>query len=123
MLAFIFNVLIVAGVMWLFFRFMYPKPPKAFFAQAGDDVSIRHCDYCQSTLASYRGIFIPKSLPANTAEKDVVSSQLVRDDKHTVCEDGYFFCNQAHQIYYCQAQGLAVDNLMQDLEKTKPSAK
>lgn len=118
MFAFLLNVLIIMGVMWLFFRFMYPKPPKAFFAKAGDDISVRHCDYCQGELATYRGIFIPKTLSANTAEREVVDhlpTVLMRDDKHTIIEDGYFFCNLEHQIAYCRQHDLAVDGLVADL--------
>lgn len=56
MFAFIINVIIILLVMKLFFKFMYPKPPKAFFAQEGDDVSVRNCHHCGHSLATYRGI-------------------------------------------------------------------
>lgn len=56
MFAFIINVIIILLVMKLFFKFMYPKPPKAFFAQEGDDVSVRNCHHCGHSLATYRGV-------------------------------------------------------------------
>ena len=37
MFAFILNIIIISVVMWLFLKFMYPKPPKAFFPKEGDD--------------------------------------------------------------------------------------
>lgn len=99
MIAFFLNVLIIIGAMWLFFRYMYPKPPKAFFAKAGDDVSLRVCDHCGMSLATYRGIFIPKTLPPDTEEASVTS--LARDEKGVIIEQGYFFCNQEHQAAFC----------------------
>lgn len=73
MLAFIINVLIIALVMKLFFKFMYPKPPQAFFPKEGDDTTVRQCHQCQHHLATYRGILIH------------------------VGDQEYFFCNQEHQ--------------------------
>ncbi|WP_133141521.1 hypothetical protein [Moraxella caviae] len=57
MFAFIINVIIILIVMKVFFKFMYPKPPKAFFAQAGDDTSLRRCAHCGHELATYRGFY------------------------------------------------------------------
>lgn len=99
MIAFFLNVLIIIGAMWLFFRYMYPKPPKAFFAKAGDDVSLRVCDHCGTSLATYRGIFIPKTLPPDTEEASVTA--LARDEKGVIVEQGYFFCNHEHQAAFC----------------------
>lgn len=103
MIAFFLNVLIIIGAMWLFFRYMYPKPPKAFFAKAGDDVSLRVCDHCGTSLATYRGIFIPKTLPPDTEEAAVgmLVGTLTRDEKGVIVEQGYFFCNQEHQAAFC----------------------
>lgn len=56
MIAFILNVIIILIVMKLFFKFMYPKPPKDFLPKAGDDTSIRTCHHCGHSLATYRGI-------------------------------------------------------------------
>lgn len=80
MFAFILNVLVIGVVMWLFFKFMYPKPPKDFFPKEGDDTTERCCDYCQNRLASYRGILQPND-----------------DGTQTL-----FFCNQEHQQAYHQ---------------------
>lgn len=76
MFAFILNVIIILLVMKLFFKFMYPKPPKAFFAQEGDDVSVRNCHHCGHSLATYRGIL---------QEDDGVER---------------FFCNDEHQAAF-----------------------
>lgn len=81
MFAFILNVLIISVVMWLFFKFMYPKPPKAFFPKEGDDTSLRHCHHCGHELATYRGIL-------TTNEQG----------------DELFFCNDEHQAAYHQNQ-------------------
>lgn len=63
-------MLIIAGCMWAFGRFMYPRPPKGYLLpQAGDVVTPRTCDFCGHSLAEYRGI--------------------VEGDK--------FFCNAEHQ--------------------------
>lgn len=73
MFAFILNVIIIAIVMKVFFKFMYPKPPKHFFAQEGDDTTVRTCSYCGHSLATYRGI---------------------------LQDDGLFFCNDDHQASF-----------------------
>lgn len=73
MFAFFINVIIILIAMKIFFKFMYPKPPKAFFPKQGDDTSPRTCDYCGHSLATYRGI--------------------LQNDG-----DGqWFFCNDEHQ--------------------------
>lgn len=72
MFAFILNVLIILVVMWAFFKFMYPKPPKAFFPQEGDDTTERVCSHCGNRLATYRGILVSQ-------------------------EPELFFCNHEHQ--------------------------
>lgn len=56
MFAFILNVIIILIVMKLFFKFMYPKPPKDFMPKEGDDTTLRQCAFCQHSLATYRGI-------------------------------------------------------------------
>lgn len=112
--AFLLNALIIAGTMWALLRFMYPKPPKDFFAKAGDDTSVRRCDRCGGKLATYRGIFVPKALPANTPESAIderLLRPIARDDKGVFAEEGYFFCNVDHQIAYCQARNLPTDAL------------
>lgn len=78
MFAFLLNVIIIAIVMKIFFRYMYPKPPKHFFPKEGDDTSIRRCDYCHHELATYRGIL---QMTDNEAKE-------------------YFFCNEQHQANF-----------------------
>ncbi|OOS06422.1 uncharacterized protein SAMN02745664_11053 [Moraxella cuniculi DSM 21768] len=80
MVAFVLNLVIIAVLMWWFFKFMYPKPPKEFFPKEGDDTSIRQCHQCQHRLASYRGILL---------------------NQHTTQER--FFCNQEHLAAYAKA--------------------
>ncbi|MDO4895176.1 hypothetical protein [Moraxella sp.] len=76
MFAFIINVLIILVVMKVFFKFMYPKPPKAFFPQEGDDTTLRTCHHCGHQLATYRGIL----------ESDAQTER--------------FFCNDEHRLAY-----------------------
>lgn len=104
MFAFIINLIMIFGAMWLFFRFMYPKPPKAFFAKAGDDTSERCCDFCGTPLATYRGILIPKDKPCNTDESTLIDYPFAKDDKQVVLDDCWFFCNHEHQQAFCQNQ-------------------
>ncbi|UNU73734.1 hypothetical protein LU293_02150 [Moraxella nasovis] len=73
MFAVLINVIIILLIMKIFFKFMYPKPPRDFFPKEGDDTSLRHCDYCGHSLATYRGIVVHD------------------DDKER------FFCNDEHQ--------------------------
>ena len=76
MFAVIFHVVVIIAVMWVFFKFMYPKPPTAFLPKKDDDVSLRVCDYCGHSLATYRGI---------------------------LQDDGKFFCNDEHKNSYSVA--------------------
>lgn len=46
--------------MWAFFKFMYPKPPKAFMPKQGDIITPRECDFCGYPLAEYRGVMETK---------------------------------------------------------------
>ncbi|WFF38986.1 hypothetical protein LU290_01755 [Moraxella nasibovis] len=84
MFAFIVNVIIILIVMKIFFKFMYPKPPKAFFPKEGDDVSVRTCDHCGHSLATYRGIL--------------------------QTEDGVerFFCNDEHRTAFFERQSPSI---------------
>lgn len=63
MFAFLLNMLIIALVMWAFFKFMYPKPPKHFMPQEGDDTTERNCSYCGHSLATYRGVLRDENTP------------------------------------------------------------
>lgn len=85
MFAFVLNIIIISLVMWAFFRFMYPKPPKAFFPKEGDDTTIRTCDECGHSLATYRGVL-----------------EIVENDH----KKERFFCNEEHQkAFYDKQQG------------------
>ncbi|STZ00273.1 Uncharacterised protein [Moraxella lacunata] len=99
MFAFLINLIIIAIVMKIFFKFMYPKPPKHFFPKAGDDVGIRRCDYCGHELATYRGIL----------QMDVAG-------------DGreYFFCNDEHQSAYFRGDVYQADDDYDGLPTKKP---
>lgn len=76
MIAFFINVMIILVVMKVFFKFMYPKPPKHFLPKEDDDISLRRCDYCGHELATYRGIL----QNAEQGER--------------------FFCNDEHQALF-----------------------
>ncbi|WP_066803821.1 hypothetical protein [Moraxella oblonga] len=82
MFAFVLNVIIILVVMKLFFKFMYPKPPKHFFPQEGDDTTLRTCSHCGHTLATYRGILVQGKQG----------------------EPERFFCNDEHQTLFEQSQ-------------------
>lgn len=56
-------------IMLAFFKFMYPKPPKAFMPKEGDVVIPRECDYCGYPLAEYRGVLETKPDTRITTEK------------------------------------------------------
>ncbi len=81
MIAFLLNLIIIAIVMKLFFKLMYPKPPKHFFPKADDDVSMRRCDYCGHELATYRGI---------------LQTDITGLDSERI----HFFCNHEHQAAF-----------------------
>lgn len=72
MIAFLLNVIIISLVMWAFFRFMYPKPPKAFFPKEGDDTTMRQCHHCGHKLATFRGIL----------ENDEAGERFFCNDEH-----------------------------------------
>lgn len=90
MFAFILNALMIMMVMGLFFKFMYPKPPKAFFPKQGDDTSLRRCHHCGHELATYRGLLL-----------------------HENQSNERFFCNDDHLASYALAhpeEGLSVSD-------------
>lgn len=103
MLAFLINILIIGGVMWAFFRYMYPKPPQQFFAKAGEDTRLRRCCECGHRLATYRGIL-------ENEQGEIIETPPLPDDEDTkkllknkeVFDDGSrFFCNDEHrQAFY-----------------------
>lgn len=82
MFAFIINIIVIAIIMKLFFRFMYPKPPKHFFPKQGDDTTLRTCHVCHHRLATYRGVLMDGKL-----EHKMLDEQ----------GNPLFFCNYEHQ--------------------------
>lgn len=56
MILFFINMALVLGVMWILARWLYPKPPKHFLPQAGDDTTLKVCSVCGVQLAAYRGV-------------------------------------------------------------------
>ena len=115
--ALVSTLLVIWVVMWFFFKFMYPKPPKAFFPKEGDITTPRICDFCGHELAQYRGIVQqksqqfqgqnitavpqPDSAGADTNLKAANSS----DELDTLAageniENEWFFCNAEHQASF-----------------------
>ncbi|OOS19873.1 hypothetical protein [Moraxella lincolnii] len=122
MFAFITILFITSIIMWGFFKFMYPKPPKYSYPQEGDVISPRLCDECGYPLAQYRGVIEPiieqpsaQKLTADTAnaknlrqqrqmavkkgkDKDVIEL----DALISQWEQQWFFCNYEHQAQFHQ---------------------
>ncbi len=73
--ALITTLIIIWIVMWLFYKFMYPKPPTHYYPQEGDVLTPRQCDFCGHDLEEYRGVL--ESKPQGDGE--------------------WFFCNYEHQ--------------------------
>lgn len=102
MAAFLLVLLFMGGVMLGLLRLMYPKPPQAFFAKAGEDVRLRACSYCGHSLATYRGILEdetgrvidPTTMPDDDATKACIEAGQVFDDGRR------FFCNDEHRTAF-----------------------
>ncbi|WP_288996216.1 hypothetical protein [uncultured Psychrobacter sp.] len=94
MFAVIIVILIIWAVMWAFYKFMYPRPPKSMMPQKGDVVTPRTCDFCGNSLAEYRGVLEtkPASVTTNTAQPRAGSMET---DSNVL-----FFCNYEHQADY-----------------------
>ncbi|WP_019672253.1 hypothetical protein [Psychrobacter lutiphocae] len=71
-----FVLLIMSVLMWGFFRFMYPKPPKAFMPKAGDVITPRECSLCGYPLAEYRGVLEAKPESALDESQQAEIAQL-----------------------------------------------
>lgn len=113
MFAVIIVVIIVWIVMWGFYKFMYPRPPKSMMPQKGDVTTPRACNFCGNRLAEYRGVLEPQSTSANsdnsatltnTATSGVeVSAVKTNGDNATdinateQTDNALFFCNYEHQ--------------------------
>ena len=107
--ALISTLLVIWIVMWIFFKFMYPKPPKAFFPKEGDVTTPRICDFCGHELAQYRGIVEKKKqqVEASSAEftqpADSTATTPAKSDMVAASEDiqnEWFFCNAEHQASF-----------------------
>lgn len=123
MFAVMSTLIIIWLVMWGFYKFMYPKPPKHYYPQAGDVLTLRRCDYCGHELAQYRGIVDSKKadtparadhtiVAVSDAETEQIGTASRLDarsehvSEHVAGE--WFFCNQEHQQAFYQ-QGASSD--------------
>lgn len=120
MFAFITTLLITAAMMWVFFKFMYPKPPNHRYPQPNDIITPRLCDACGYPLAEYRGVIEPVShLPdgmttANAKQLRQQRDIAIKKGKHEQVaeldaliaqwEGQWFFCNYEHQAQFHQQQ-------------------
>ncbi|WP_230661319.1 hypothetical protein [Psychrobacter sp. I-STPA10] len=108
--------------MWILFKFMYPKPPKAFFPKEGDITTPRICNFCGHELAQYRGIVEKKNVEIENVEKknqqvsmyspDEQSQTDFIDSKSALAnptatltasesiQNEWFFCNAEHQARF-----------------------
>ncbi|WP_352337033.1 hypothetical protein [Psychrobacter sp. 16-MNA-CIBAN-0192] len=91
MFAVITILIIVWIVMWGFYKVMYPRPPKSMMPQKGDITTPRQCNFCGHSLAEYRGVLEPQSVP--------LKSESISNDSNdtTYTEGDLFFCNYEHQ--------------------------
>lgn len=90
MFAVISTLIIIWMVMWVFYKFMYPRAPKSMMPKKGDVTTPRQCDYCGNHLAQYRGVL--------ESEAGVISSAApVHTASNETRGNGLFFCNYEHQ--------------------------
>lgn len=91
MAAVIIVVIIIWAVMWGFYKFMYPRPPKSMMPQKGDVTTPRACDFCGNQLAEYRGVL--------ESQSEIESQASHTHDIDTISGDkgDLFFCNYEHQ--------------------------
>lgn len=85
MAAVIIVILIIWAVMWGFYKFMYPRPPKSMMPKRGDVTTPRQCDYCGNHLAEYRGVLESKPVLDGSSSDDIAANKEL------------FFCNYEHQ--------------------------
>lgn len=78
-------ILMIWAVMWAFYKFMYPRPPKSMMPKKGDVTTPRTCDFCGNSLAEYRGVLETNPELAVTDESGIDSKKEL------------FFCNYEHQ--------------------------
>lgn len=102
MFAVITILIIVWIVMWGFYKVMYPRPPKSMMPQKGDITTPRQCNFCGHSLAEYRGVLEPQSVPFNPSSEPASANN---DNNNTAYTEGdLFFCNYDHQADYHAAQ-------------------
>ena len=90
--AVITTILIIWICMWLFYKVMYPRPPKSMMPKEGDVTTPRTCNFCGHSLAEYRGVLeTPPHSDAMLATDEVVA------DTATTKDQALFFCNYEHQ--------------------------
>lgn len=94
MFAVIIVILIIWAVMWAFYKFMYPRPPKSMMPQKGDVVTPRTCNFCGNSLAEYRGVLETKSASVTTHTAQPSAGSMETDSNLL------FFCNYEHQADY-----------------------
>lgn len=92
MLSVIIIVIIVWGVMWGFYKFMYPRAPQSMMPKAGDVTTPRVCDFCGNSLAQYRGV-LEETVKISPDTDNTVASV----DGSLADNAPLFFCNYEHQ--------------------------
>lgn len=107
MFAVITILIIVWIVMWGFYKVMYPRPPKSMMPQKGDITTPRQCNFCGHSLAEYRGILEPQSVPFNPSLEPASANNDSNNAAYT--EGDLFFCNYEHQADYHAAQQQAAN--------------
>jgi len=90
--AVITTIIIIWICMWLFYKVMYPRPPKSMMPQAGDITTPRTCNFCGHSLAEYRGVLETQPNTEATLAADDMTA-----DTATKKNQPLFFCNYEHQ--------------------------
>ncbi|TXD96619.1 hypothetical protein ES754_09825 [Psychrobacter frigidicola] len=82
--------------MWIFYKVMYPRPPKSMMPQEGDITEPRNCNFCGHSLAEYRGVL--ETPPVNLDTSNIVDD-IDATTKASVIKanNELFFCNYEHQ--------------------------
>ena len=97
MFAAIMMIIIIWIVMWVFYKFMYPRAPRSMMPKEGDVTTPRHCNFCGNSLAEYRGVLETKpSMVANSDSTSNLSDSNLSDSNLDANKE-LFFCNYEHQ--------------------------
>ena len=92
MFAAIMMIVLIWICMWIFYKFMYPRPPKSMMPQDGDVTTPRICNFCGHSLAEYRGV-----LETNT-EAALRTDGVINNANDSINnQNEFFFCNYEHQ--------------------------